>query len=59
MTISENGDKYHALSEAIRNSFLPPKHCRVIGAAIWQAQEKEQLVQVGGMSDVVTPIPCL
>lgn len=48
VTISENGEKYHALSEAIRNSFLPPKHCRVIGAAIWQSQEKQRLVQVGG-----------
>lgn len=48
VTISENGEKYHALSEAIRNSFLPPKYCRVIGAAIWQSQENQRLVQVGG-----------
>lgn len=48
VTVSENGEKYHALSEAIRNSFLPPKHCRVIGAAIWQAQDDKELVQVGG-----------
>ncbi|MGN7765200.1 TIR domain-containing protein [Paenibacillus sp. 22594] len=44
----DDREKYQALSEAVRNSFLPPKHCRVIGAAMWQAREQEGLVQVGG-----------
>lgn len=48
VTTPEDGENYQALSEAVRNSFLPPKHGRVIGAAMWQARENVGLVQVGG-----------
>ncbi len=48
VTAPEGGLQYQALSEAVRNSFLPPKHCRVMGAAMWQAREGEGLMQVGG-----------
>ncbi|MEK8216333.1 MULTISPECIES: nucleotide-binding protein [unclassified Paenibacillus] len=45
---AQGGEKYQALSEAIRNSFLLPGQCRVIGAALWRESEKEGLIQVGG-----------
>lgn len=44
----ESGEKYQALSEAVRNSFLPPGQCRVLGAALWRASTNEGLMQVGG-----------
>lgn len=44
----EAAEKYQALSEAVRNSFVPPEQCRVIGAALWRASGEEGLKQVGG-----------
>lgn len=44
----EPAERYQALSEAVRNSFLPPAGCRVIGAALWQSSGNEGLSQVGG-----------
>ncbi|WNS42927.1 TIR domain-containing protein [Paenibacillus sp. MMS20-IR301] len=41
-------EKYQALSEAVRNSFLPADNCRVTGAAMWRAEEDAGLRQVGG-----------
>jgi hypothetical protein len=48
VTGPEASEKYQALSEAVRNSFLPPEQCRVIGAALWRASEGEGLMYVGG-----------
>lgn len=44
----QSGEKYQALSEAVRNSFVAPEDCRVIGAAMWRAEAGEGLKQVGG-----------
>jgi len=40
--------KYHLLSEAIRNSFLPPDRFRVTGAAFWEKKGDEGISQIGG-----------
>lgn len=48
VTPPQPGENYQALSEAVRNSFIPPEDCRVIGAAMWRAEEGEGLKQVGG-----------
>jgi len=48
ITIRDDKEKYHALSEAVRNSFLTPDTFRVTGAAIWQKQGVEGIAQVGG-----------
>ncbi|MHA0857837.1 TIR domain-containing protein [Paenibacillus sp. CMAA1364] len=41
-------EKYHALSEAVRNSFIPPINCRVTGVAFWQSIGSDGIRQVGG-----------
>ncbi|WP_040948312.1 TIR domain-containing protein [Gorillibacterium massiliense] len=46
--VKESGEKYLALSEAIRNSFLPPPSFRITGAAIWKQLEQGRIGQVGG-----------
>jgi hypothetical protein len=48
VTPPQPGEKYEALSEAVRNSFVAPEDCRVIGAAMWRAEADEGLKQVGG-----------
>lgn len=46
--LTDSAQKYHALAEAVRNSFLTTHNFRVIGAAIWQKQRSNCLAQVGG-----------
>jgi predicted nucleotide-binding protein len=48
VTIADPSGRYHALSEAVRNSLLPPDDYRVTGAAFWQKQGSEGIGQVGG-----------
>ncbi|MEK4849809.1 TIR domain-containing protein [Paenibacillus sp. FSL H7-0756] len=48
VTPPQAAEKYQALSEAVRNSFLPPEDCRVIGAAMWRSEAEAGLKQVGG-----------
>lgn len=47
VTVPED-QKYHALSEAVRNSFISPVNCRVTGAAFWQKNGNDGIRQVGG-----------
>jgi predicted nucleotide-binding protein len=47
VTVPEE-QKYHALSEAVRNSFISPINCRVTGAAFWQTSGSDGIRQVGG-----------
>lgn len=48
VTVSDTRRKFEALSEAVRNSFLPPNGFRVTGAAFWQKQGHEGITHVGG-----------
>ncbi|ACX67409.1 Predicted nucleotide-binding protein containing TIR-like domain-containing protein [Paenibacillus sp. cl141a] len=47
--VSDEAEKYHALSEAVRNSLLPPAagDFRVTGAAFWGRRD-EGIAQIGG-----------
>ena len=47
--MSDEAEKYHALSEAVRNSLLPPTagDFRVTGAAFWGRRD-EGIAQIGG-----------
>ena len=47
VTVPED-QKYHALSEAVRNSFISPLNCRVTGAAFWKTFGTDGIRQVGG-----------
>jgi hypothetical protein len=48
VTVANTQHKYTALSEAVRNSILPPNKFRVTGAAFWQKQGSDGIGQVGG-----------
>ncbi|MFC0214429.1 TIR domain-containing protein [Paenibacillus chartarius] len=48
VTIHAAPDPYQALSEAVRNSLLPPSGFRVTGAAFWQKKGADGLGHVGG-----------
>lgn len=48
MKAADPSEKYQALSEAVRNSLLPPDGYRVTGAAFWQKAGSEGIAQVGG-----------
>lgn len=41
-------EKYHALSEAVRNAVLPPMGFRITGAAFWLKRGNDGIEQVGG-----------
>lgn len=48
--VTDLAEKYHALSEAVRNSLLPPGRgdFRVTGAAFWADKGNGGLTQIGG-----------
>lgn len=46
--VADPQEKYQALSEAVRNSLLPPDGFRVTGAAFWQKSGNDGIGQVGG-----------
>lgn len=48
--VTDQAEKYHALSEAVRNSLLPPGRgdFRVTGAAFWANTGKDGMAQIGG-----------
>ncbi|WP_343045091.1 TIR domain-containing protein [Paenibacillus lemnae] len=48
--VSDQAEKYYALSEAVRNSLIPPVRgeYRVTGAAFWKKRGNEGLAQIGG-----------
>lgn len=48
ITIPSTKEKYDALSEAVRNSILPPDGFRVTGSAFWQKKDNDGIGQVGG-----------
>lgn len=47
-TTINQSEKYQALSEAVRNSFLAPDGFRVTGSAIWKKEDDEGIGQVSG-----------
>ncbi|MFB5674925.1 TIR domain-containing protein [Paenibacillus terreus] len=48
VSVIEGEGRYNALSEAVRNSIIPPDRFRVTGAAFWKKQGIDGLAQVGG-----------
>lgn len=50
VNVIDETEKYHALSEAVRNSLLPPAagDYRVTGAAFWKRRGDEGIAQIGG-----------
>ncbi|MCY9666447.1 nucleotide-binding protein [Paenibacillus alginolyticus] len=48
VTVPGTKEKYEALSEAVRNSILPPDGFRVTGSAFWQKKDNDGIGQVGG-----------
>ncbi|CAM4050953.1 nucleotide-binding protein [Paenibacillus alkaliterrae] len=48
VTVTNPMERYTAFSEAIRNSFLPPRDFITTGAAIWKKIDDENIHQVGG-----------
>lgn len=48
VTVTNAQEKYSALSEAVRNSIIPPERYRVTGAAFWQKRGNDGIGQVGG-----------
>jgi predicted nucleotide-binding protein len=48
ISAAEPKEQYQALTEAVRNSLLPPDGFRVTGSAVWQKVGTEGITQVGG-----------
>lgn len=50
VNVTDQSEKYHALSEAVRNSLLPPTRgdFRVTGAAFWAKSGNDGIAQIGG-----------
>jgi predicted nucleotide-binding protein len=48
ITVANAQEKYGALSEAVRNSILPPDGLRVTGSAFWRKRDDDGIGQVGG-----------
>jgi predicted nucleotide-binding protein len=48
ITVANDQERYTALSEAIRNSIMPPPDFKVTGAALWKAQGSDGIGQIGG-----------